>query len=618
MILLLAAVLLLGGFEQGAQLSVEEAESAAAARPEVAEILRNPTVEPEAEYRPESDTWRVAFGETVSSVYVAEVLVEDDTGEVSEARTLPTADTVEYPQTGTEEAIRVAEADPEIRETLPQFDSYNTQASYQEPGEEGNESGHAEWRVSFYSDSEREDEVARVGVNDETWQLEYVWTGEQVRWNMARGIPGSYGAEANHPLVWGTLALLFVLAFGRKDRTFSLRNFDLLALLGFLVSHSFFRDGDAYWATLLIYPSLIYLFFRTLALGFGYGERVRQSSNLPTPLLFVLGAIAAGALIALNIRARVIDVGYASVAGADRIMNGIIPYGNMPEDVSNGDTYGPLTYVIYAPANYLFGYSGEWDYLPSAHAVSIAALVLTAAALIYAGHRLAGWQGAGVLFFAWTVYPYTVYTTNNNTNDILLALFAAAGLAAFSNPALRGAAVAAGFAAKLGPAILAPLWLAHDGLRLRPALRFVLGGVGVVIASFWVLGLTGDFLEGARLFYERTFAFQSGRESPWSIYGQVPATLVLQRPLQVTVVLLALALMFVPRVRSVRRLAALSAALLIGFQLTLDYWFYPYISWFSPFLFVALLLATERKTPLDQGQAHDRGTGVPEDPKSPV
>jgi hypothetical protein len=52
-----------------------------------------------------------------------------------------------------------------------------------------------------------------------------------------------------------------------------------------------------------------------------------------------------------------------------------------------------------------------------------------------------------------------------------------------------------------------------------------------------------------------------------------------------------------------RRLAALSAALVIGFQLATNYWFYPYVTWFEPFVFLALLLATNEKTALDSSQS---------------
>jgi hypothetical protein len=58
----------------------------------------------------------------------------------------------------------------------------------------------------------------------------------------------------------------------------------------------------------------------------------------------------------------------------------------------------------------------------------------------------------------------------------------------------------------------------------------------------------------------------------------------------------------VPREKTLRRLAALSAALVIAFQLTVNYWFYAYITWFEPFVFVSLLLATNEKTALDNSQ----------------
>ena len=60
-------------------------------------------------------------------------------------------------------------------------------------------------------------------------------------------------------------------------------------------------------------------------------------------------------------------------------------------------------------------------------------------------------------------------------------------------------------------------------------------------------------------------------------------------------VLLAFVVPVVLKKRTIRRLAALSAALVIAFELTVNYWFYPYVTWFEPFVFVALLLATNEK-----------------------
>ena len=54
--------------------------------------------------------------------------------------------------------------------------------------------------------------------------------------------------------------------------------------------------------------------------------------------------------------------------------------------------------------------------------------------------------------------------------------------------------------------------------------------------------------------------------------------------------------------RTIRRLAAFSAALIIAFQLTVNFWFYTYIIWFEPFVFLALFPATNEKTILDREQ----------------
>jgi hypothetical protein len=211
--------------------------------------------------------------------------------------------------------------------------------------------------------------------------------------------------------------------------------------------------------------------------------------------------------------------------------------------------------------------------------------------------------------FAWTAFPYTVYATNNNTNDVVVAAIAAIGLAAASSPLGRGAAIAAGFSVKLFPVILGPLWLAHDGWRKRPIVDYMLGGLGVLLVAFSVLLFPGQPIEAAKLFYERTIAFQGDRVSPWTIFSQVPELSFLQRPLAALTIFLAVLVAFVPRKRTIRRLAALSAAIVIAFQLTVNYWFYAYVIWFEPFVFLCLLLATNEKTPLDgrQQALGDRG-----------
>ena len=587
------------GFTPGPRLDEQEAAEKASFVPALEEYYGKPTVETVATYDQSSDSWRVVLAEQTSGEIVARLSVADDSGEASGVKVSPDADEIEYPALSEEDATRLALADERVQAKLSEYGPYSTAADY--------ETG--DWTVHFYVEEagavggkptgDGRKEVAEVKVDDDTWALEYVWTGDQVGWNLARGEEGAYGKQANYWYVWGPLALAFALAFLRADKLFSLRNLDVVVLLGFLLSHGFFREGVVYEAVLLWYPPLIYLFIRTLLMGFGIGERVERTSMFPAWLLFVLAGLASGLVIALNLDSRVIDVGYAGVVGADRILDGTLPYGNMPDDVGTGDTYGPLNYLLYVPSVLIFGFSGEWDFLPAAHATTILAFAAGALALLFAGWRLAGPKGGAALLFAWCVFPYTLYSANNNTNDIVVAAVSAIGLAAATSPLGRGASIAAGFAVKLYPLILGPLWLLHDGPRRRPVVDFVLGGIGVVLLTFWVLLLDGQPLGALRLFYEKTIAFQGTRETPWTLFSQVPELGFLQQPLLAGVVLLAFVVAVWPKKRTVRRLAAFSAALVIGFQITTNYWFYPYVTWFEPFVFLALLPATNEKTPLD-------------------
>lgn len=599
-IALLPLILLTTGLAPGPRLEEREVSGKAASVEKLSEYYAKPTVEAEASYDRDDDAWRVTLVETVSEDEVAEFAVDDDSGKIGGVEVSSKAKEMDYPTLSEKEAVKLAASDAEVRGELAEHGPYTTGTKYED----------GRWTVRFYVDekgmvggrpTEAGKEVATVELDDETWVIDSVQTGDQVGWLMARGITGAYGKQANYPWVWGPLALAFALAFVRTDRLFSLRNLDIVMLLGFLVSHSFFRQGVVLEAVVLWYPPLIYLLVRTLLMGFGIGERVEKTSNLPTWLLLLLAGLAAGLVLALNTDSRVIDVGYAGVVGADRIISGEIPYGNMPADVGTGDTYGPLNYLLYVPFVLMFGFSGNWDFLPAAHALTMFSFVAGAMALFIAGYKLSGPKGGAAMVFAWAAFPYTLYATNNNTNDVIVAAVSAIALAAAASPLARGATVAAGFAVKLYPLMLGPLWISHDGWKRRPITDFILGGLGVVLISFAILLIPGQPIAAMKLFYESTLAFQGDRVSPWTIFTQVPELAFLQKPLTAFAIFLAILVAFVPRKRTVRRLAALSAAVIIAFQLTVNYWFYAYVVWFEPFVFLSLLLATNEKTQLDGG-----------------
>jgi hypothetical protein len=97
------------------------------------------------------------------------------------------------------------------------------------------------------------------------------------------------------------------------------------------------------------------------------------------------------------------------------------------------------------------------------------------------------------------------------------------------------------------------------------------------------------------LFWDRTLGWQIGRESPFSLWdwrqyhAGLPDLHLLQLVLEVLLVAGAGAAYFVPRRKSPLQLAALTAALLLGFELVLTHWFYLYLPWFFPFAAIAVL-----------------------------
>ena len=78
---------------------------------------------------------------------------------------------------------------------------------------------------------------------------------------------------------------------------------------------------------------------------------------MPVGALGIAAVFILGFRTGLNvIGSNVIDVGYASVIGADRVGEGI--YGNFPVDNARGDTYGPVLYYAYVPFEALLPWSG--------------------------------------------------------------------------------------------------------------------------------------------------------------------------------------------------------------------------------------------------------------------
>ena len=89
--------------------------------------------------------------------------------------------------------------------------------------------------------------------------------------------------------------------------------------------------------------------------------------------------------------------------------------------------------------------------------------------------------------------------------------------------------------------------------------------------------------------YERTFAYQSDRESPFSVWGLYGGLGAWQGVVQIAAVVLAVGLAVIPRRADIAGLAAACAAVIVAVQLGIDHWFYLYIPWFFPLVMIALL-----------------------------
>jgi hypothetical protein len=498
------------------------------------------------------------------------------------------------------------------------------------------------WEVGYFAEGKK---LALVIVDPATGEDRESWTGYQVAWKMARGYSGAFGHKLNAPYVFLPLCAIFLIGLFDWRRARRVANLDLLVLLGFGVSNYFFNRADIGVSVPIVYPLLAYLLARGLWIGFrGRGEGLRPI--WPTTWLLIAALFLFGLRVGLNVAdSGAIDVGYAGVVGADRVVHGEPIYDNFPADVSQGDTYGPVNYFAYVPADLIWPWSGSWDDLPAAHGAAVFFDLATFALLFLLGRRLRAGPGA-ILAFGWAAYPYTAYVLESNSNDTLVAALLVATLLALARPALRGVFASLATFTKFAPALLVPMLMTYrsaGGTRSAspaggakwdgparggraPQGRWApfpdrtrgpaLFAVAFLLTSALVM-LWPAIDPGLHTFYDRTIAYQADRNSPFSIWGQAPSLEPLRIAILAAVGALSVALAFVPRHKSLTQVAALGAALLIGVQLTAHHWFYLYIVWFYPLLLVALATVEGELSPTAAGAGRDgqavldRGVGVP-------
>ena len=389
------------------------------------------------------------------------------------------------------------------------------------------------------------------------------------------GLHARFGSDVGQrPVVLAALVALFLLATLRLP-LLRRENLDALALAALSVPIVLVNERYLEWSVLAAAGLLAFLGRRCLRVAAGeHAAGGWLIDSLPRRARILLAAGTAGVLVLLSIPGGLVsDVAYASMAGATQILDGNLPYGNVPTDgLVHGDTYPLLAYLAYVPAALVDPVRSGFDELDGALWVATAFTLAAALALARAG-------GAR-LAIALLAFPPVMVAASSGSNDAVTAALVAGAVALPTSSAMT----AAGWV-KLAPLAALPLWLAHGRRRSVLAAAGVTGALGAAVLA---LGGPAGFADMAR-----ALSFQSERGSPMSVWALIdlPAAQIAFQALVVTG--LAVATLQVWRDRGLAadpgRMAALAAAVLIGVQLAANHWSPTYLAWLFPLLAVALL-----------------------------
>jgi hypothetical protein len=393
------------------------------------------------------------------------------------------------------------------------------------------------------------------------------------------------------PVLVGLL-LLFLLATMRLPLART-ENADVAALAAFVVPVVLLNERYVEWSVIAACVPLAYLTVRCALVGLGRPQPARGEWLFdrlsPRVARLALGG-AALAFVLLSIPGGLVsDVAYASIAGATKVLDGALPYGNLAQgDLVHGDTYPLLAYLAYLPGALVAPVRDGFDNLDGALYVATGFSLISAGALGIAVRR-AGGNGVRIAI-AMLAFPPVMIAASSGSNDVVAAALVAVALALGSTAALT----AAGWV-KLAPLALVPVWVAAARRRGRA----LIGAVAVTAASAVVLVMLGGL--GGLADMVDAVSFQAERGSllsPWSVLDAGGAQVVFQAAV---IAAIAGACLRVWSDRALaadpRRMAALGAAILLAVQLAANYWSYTYLAWAFPLIAVALLTPSRPSAP---------------------
>ena len=415
---------------------------------------------------------------------------------------------------------------------------------------------------------------------------------------------------AYEPAVLIGMSLLFVFAtaslpLARRE------NVDVLAAVSLVGSIVLFAHRYVDLSMIATVPPLLYLAWRgvDVAVRGRRGTPGRALFAAATPWLDGAGRVRLLRLLLVALALTyfmvgvsspvAVDVIYAVMEGATRIVHGLLPYGHMPGDIPHGDTYPLLSYALYAPLAALAPVNSLWDSVDGALAVAVAATLISAgfAARLVTGpvtrpaprrRRDPEEEQRGLLAaLALLAFPPLLIIVSTGTTDVVLAALLLGALLLWRRPAASTGVLAVAGWFKLAPFALLPLWLAPlRGRRLARAIAAVVAVSLALVVLLIALGGAGG--PGAMI---SAVGYQFTRGSDQSIWSALGLTAL--QPLGEAAVLgLLTGSVLILRADAELagdrlRVAALSGAVLIGLQLAANYWAFLYLAWVVPLLSVS-------------------------------
>jgi hypothetical protein len=411
----------------------------------------------------------------------------------------------------------------------------------------------------------------------------------------------AFGANiANAPWVLALLCAVFVLVTAVWPWR-RLRNLDVAlatALVAPLVLFNHWLLADSAIAG---YPLLCYVACRCAWVALRGAGTAPASVPLIVALtraweparrrrLLVWIAVTCGLVVAMVgfTSPNIIDVGYALMEGATRITHGLLPYGHI-SDIAHGDTYPIGSYVLYVPFALLTPVDTVFDNANLVLVVAIVAALAIAWALARLPRATADDTNGLRAAIAWLTFPTVLVTVSTGTSDVLLGAMVVLAFVLWRRPAAATGALAVAGWFKLAPFALLPVALARlRGGGLRRSLAVLAALSAAMLALIVALGGTHGVSAMAT-----AIGYQQTRTSPhaiWPLIGSVP----LQQLAEAGTLAVVAAATVLCRTDAAfaadrHRLAALFAAVLLGIQISANYWSYLYLTWVVPLVLLSLL-----------------------------